>query len=169
MAYIKLRFSMSILLRAGKSHNPPQQTKCRKNSTKSDPRTNITKILRFREKVNLPGGKTGKRLVAGQRKPGMAPLAPAGFPAKTSAKGLALLQVGNPRRAAPTAGDRAQADLSARSQKSGCPMKLAPSALKHHRTPSDFSAPFAGIRTALIKAVYAALRGIQTQLPRNPR
>ena len=53
-----------------------------------------------------------------------------------------------------------QADWSACSQKSGCPMKLTPSALKHHRAPSDFVARFAGICSAPIKAVFSALRVI---------
>ena len=53
-----------------------------------------------------------------------------------------------------------QADWSACSQKSGCPMKLTPPALKHHRTPSDFVARFAGICSAPIKAVFSALRVI---------
>ena len=53
-----------------------------------------------------------------------------------------------------------QADWSACSQKSGCSMKLAPSVLKHHRTPSDFVARFAGICSAPIKAVCSALRVI---------
>ena len=39
-------------------------------------------------------------------------------------------------------------------------MKLTPSALKHHRTPSDFVARFAGICSAPIKAVFSALRVI---------
>lgn len=64
------------------------------------------------------------------------------------------------RRSSQTAGDRLQADLSACSQKSGCPMKLTPSALKHHRTPSDFVARFAGICSTPIKAVFSALRVI---------
>ena len=39
-------------------------------------------------------------------------------------------------------------------------MKLTPPALKHHRTPSDFVARFAGICSAPIKAVFSALRVI---------
>ena len=39
-------------------------------------------------------------------------------------------------------------------------MKLTPSALKHHRTPSDFVARFAGICSAPINAVFSALRVI---------
>ena len=68
--------------------------------------------------------------------------------------------IGNTRRAAQTASDRLQADWSACSQKSGCPMKLTPSALKQHRTPSDFVARFAGICSAPLKAVFSALRVI---------
>ena len=40
------------------------------------------------------------------------------------------------------------------------PYELPPPALKHHRTPSDFVARFAGICSAPIKAVCSALRVI---------